>query len=233
MTVSPSNLSFLFWISCLLTIWRVFLHVKLFEFSVTFLKQNFSSTWKWLKIITNKKKNSSNCQQSKKSKQKRKIWRGKRGKPKIWKISISLKSLRFKKRVLSVCYFVSVRPSTVFQPRARCWNSSRRTASGRSCWWLRLSWSTASSRQRRRWQSGKSNCIGNKFLRSLEIWPLFSVLFKEFSELLDSQNRSPSLWRWPWRRTRSSAASRWASTSTSKGVTVSVYSILLYWFYWK
>ena len=144
------------------------------------------------------------------------------------------KSLRFRKRVLSVCYFVSVRPSTVFQPRARCWNSSRLwTASGRSCWWLRLSWSTASSRQRRRWQSGKSNCIGNKFLRSLEIWPLFSVLLEEFSELLDSQNRSPSLWRWPWRRTRSSAASRWASTSTSKGVTVSVYSILLYWFYWK
>ena len=205
-----------------------------FEFSVAFLKPNFLSTWKRLKIITNKKKNSSNCQQSKKSKQKRKIWRGKRGKPKIWKTSISLKSLRFKKRVLSVCYFVSVRPSTVFQPRARCWNSSRLwTASGRSCWWLRLSWSTASSRQRRRWQSGKSNCIGNKFLRSLEIWPLFSVLFKEFSELLDSQNRSPSLWRWPWRRTRSSAASRWASTSTSKGVTVSVYSILLYWFYWK
>ena len=149
-------------------------------------------------------------------------------KPKIAKSSlrslfaIFFKSLRFRKRVLSVCYFVSVRPSTVFQPRARCWNSSRLwTASGRSCWWLRLSWSTASSRQRRRWQSGKSNCIGNKFLRSLEIWPLFSVLFKEFSELLDSQNRSPSLWRWPWRRTRSSAASRWASTSTSKGATVS------------
>ena len=31
----------------------------------------------------------------------------------------------------------------------------------------------------------------------------------------------PSLWRWLWQRTRSSAASRWASTSTSKGATVS------------
>ena len=49
------------------------------------------------------------------------------------------------------------------------------TASRRSCWWLRLSWSTASS-LRRRWQSGKSNCIGTQLgFWSFEIWPLFHI----------------------------------------------------------
>ena len=101
------------------------------------------------------------------------------------------------------------------------------TASRRSCWWLRLSWSTASS-LRRRWQSGKSNCIGSHCLICPEIWPFLPVLripdpvqFK----IEDLQNRSP--WRWPWKRTRSSAGSRWASTSILKGATVSVYSILI------